>query len=349
MKLEMKQKRRYCALFPEIAMRHYGEATVRQLMSSSVKMAVDTNTLGQTSQTLWQTVASKAIDTVSKKYAFLDGLTTDIREAVTVEGPGAYPIVNVEVVTGAGDALTDATDWEKSALANKYVPVTLHRKSRPGGLTSYDLMNGERIETKLAAMVESVMAGAYADFCAAVAAVMPSTLASTTAPASGKAGVYVYDPAAWGPETVARDISPLFGEYGPVENLVLTPDLLAPLIPVNALSLGYAQPGTYGIDRIESTAGLAAAVTGNKCGGLALRKNAICMAAAPPPLDGMTSLGVRSLGTVAGIPLCLKMWEQPGQEIVWFSVETMVGFAVSNAAGIYALVEGSGTSTTPGT
>lgn len=341
--------------YPEITMRQLGETAFNAMLGSikgKIKLpsmagtqAVGSNKLGQTATTLWQSVAQQYIDAATKKYAALDTLTRGVRNEIVIEGAGVRPIVHVPVELGAGEAVLNPTDWETSALENTYVPVECDLVSRSGGLSWYDQYNNERFEDKLGSMIESCIAGVFKQFCACVAGALPTSLTSTTAPvgstpdAAGKIGVFVFDPATWGPETVARQISPLFGEYGEVEELILTPDTLAPLVPVNALSLNYNTAGTYGIGRISSTAGLAGAVTGNKCAGLALRRNGIVMATGVPKMYGpLNAIATRPLGSVAGIPLQLTTWENPGKRTVYNAVEALVGFKVANPLSVYALV-----------
>lgn len=339
-------------LTPHLAMQLYGETKTKNIVDNClrrVRMAdppagtVGSNDLGQTANTLWRIVADEWIDIVTKKYTYLDAVTTEIRDSITVEGHGVRPVVNVEMMLGAGTAIKNATNWEESALTNKYIPVTLNRISRPFGLSSYDLAHGERVGTKIGTAIAAVVAGVFADFCTLVASAMPTTLTADAAPVAptsttaGTAGLLTVTQANWTPEFVAHTVSALFGEYGPVEHLLLTPDALAPLVPANALALDYTAPGTYGIDRITSTAGLSAAITGGKCYGLAMRRDAVLMAAGTPDLSGFDPISVRDLGTVAGIPLLLKSWFKPGSEQMWFSVETMAGFALGNTNALYGI------------
>lgn len=342
-------------LTPHISMSILGEEKTKKIVDNCLRRVhmeqpawnVSNNNLGQTADTLWRVIADEWIDTTTKKYTFLDACTTQIRDVIPMEGPGVRPVVNVEMMLGAGTALINAADWEQSQLTNKYVPVTLDRISRPFGLSTYDLMHGERIGTKIGTAIEAVVAGVFAQFCAVVAAAMPATTTATVAPvaptatAGGTAGLLVTSAADWTPEFVARTVSSLFGDYGNVEHLLLTPDALAPLVPSNALSLNYATGGTYGIDRISSTAGIKDAITGSKCAGLAMRRDAVLMAGGRPDLSGLESVvSVRDIGTVAGIPLSLKSWVKPGSEQIYLSVETMAGFTIGNTAALYGIAFG---------
>lgn len=286
------------------------------------------NQLGSATDKLWQIVAPQAIDAVSKKYFNLANTTHTVEYGVP-GNPAVCPPVMVEVVKDAGDAIEDATDWEHSALVNNYVPVNLHRYSRPFVLYNKDLMAGERIATKVAAAVESVVSMVVNKFF------------GTAFAADG--AVLNADTDTFNPEFVARNVSRLFSEFGGVDDLVLSPDFFAKLVPTNALSLGTG-PGTYGIGNIHCSAGLnflpaegSTKVSTAGLHGLALRRNGIAAAFGVPDLSNLSNVAVRSLGTVAGIPLLLKSWVHAGTEGIWNSVETMAGFAVANEQSIAKL------------
>lgn len=308
-------------LFPEIFM----TATEReQFAAKMAAQVVDSNNLGGSDNALWSIVSPEAIDAVSKEYFDLS-LTSHVVESNIPADKKIRPVVYVEVVKGAGAALKNATDWKKSALESDYVPVTLDRYSRPFGLSSYDIMHGERIETKLRAAIEAVVSAVVNDFYA-------------TALNSGAAN-FTVDAATFAPEVVAQQISALFGGSGSVKDLVLDPTMFAKLVPTNALGLG-TEPGTYGIDRIHRSAGLNMATAPTSTAGLhglALRNGGIVAGFGVPDFGGMNGIAVRSLGTVAGIPLVLKSWVENGEEAIFNSVETMAGFAVGDKNAVYML------------
>lgn len=313
------------ALYPELFMTADERANFTANMVGS--QAVDQNSLGQTSDSLWSVIAPQAIDAVTKKYFDL-ARVNHVVETNIVAPAGVRPTVNVEVVTGAGTALKNATDWNASALTNTYAEVKLDRYSAPFGLSSYDIMHGEKIETKIGAAIESVVARVMNDFLGAVLG------------ASGAQSVTV-DPDTFEPDFVAKNISAIFGDFGPVDDLVLSPTYWSKLVPTNALGLG-TEPGTYGIEYFHRSAGFNATVSGltdtANLHGVALRHNGIVAGFGTPSFEGMQGIAVRSLGTVAGIPLVLKSWTATGSEVIYNSVETLAGFTVANAASIAKLV-----------
>lgn len=308
-----------------------------ELYNTAGSSNVGSNSLGQTADTLWQTVASTVIQKSELILAPLSELSTDLTNDIVVTPPGVQPTAYVEVVDGMGDALVNATDWEQSAATNRYVPVVMNRISRPFGLSSYDLAHGERIDAKLVAAIEAVAKGVFTKFVAALAAKMP-TVATTdvaaTATALGTKMLTGYSDI--DPVYVTKTLSPIFGETGKVDNLVLGPNGYAQLIPTNALSLQLAK-GTYGMGSIHESAMLSGVSTGMDVYGLAMRKNAVAFAGCRPYIDEDFEIAVRDLGTICGLPLLLKSWTVKGKELIYNSVETMAGFAIANTDGVFVL------------
>ena len=111
---------------------------------------------------LWKGVADKSTDTISGILAPIKNFILDVQPDLQVRNPDALPVVQVEVISTMGGALVDNEAWDKSAIENKYVDVKLHRISRPFMLTGYDLMRGERVESKVAAAMKEVAQGVVA-------------------------------------------------------------------------------------------------------------------------------------------------------------------------------------------
>lgn len=323
------------ALFPELGGAQRTEMNVRALREAHpdvsdkvlAQMAVSGNTLNPTSATLWATISDTAVDAVSKKY--VDMKRFAYAQAPSVSLPaGVNATVHVPVTTGAGEALVNTTNWDVTALQQKYVPVSADRISRPAAVDTYDLASGERIETKIAACVESVVAGCWAKLAAKVAAVLPTTLTATTAATTDKAGVFVTEDSTWGPEVVAKKLSTLYGDFGQPDVLALSPSLYGAVVPTNALSLDPTQEGVYGIGHLAQGAGMAAMATGGKGKGVCALSRGIGVGTMLPNLDDFTAIATRYLGEVHGIPVLLKVWSSPGSETLRVSAETYFGAAV---------------------
>ena len=326
------------ALFPALFMSADERSQFEARMAAQV---VDNNNLGQSDASLWSIISPEAIDATAKKYFDL-GRTTHVVEGYIPSAPGVRPTVHVEVVTSAGGAIKNATDWDQSNLVNKYVPVTLDRYSCPFGLSSYDIMHGETIKSKVGAAIESVVAAVVNAYFTTAAAAAP-TASGAAAPTATNAGRFLADASTFGPEVVAQQVSAIFGGYGPVDDLILDPSLWAKLVPTNALGLG-TEPGTYGVEYMHRTAGLNMAANNGLTAttgllGLAVRRNGIVAGFGVPSYDETQGIAVRALGTVAGIPLVLKSWTDRGKEIIYNSVETMAGFAVANPLSISVLTD----------
>lgn len=330
------------SLFPELGGAQRAEISVKQLRADNpeasdkmlVQMAVSGNTLNPTSATLWSTISDKFVDASRKRYVDLHRFSYAQAPSVPLPEGVAAPVY-VPVIESAGACLTDATNWDQTALSQKYVPVTTHRKSRPYALDSYDLASGERIEQKIGAAIESVVAGCWADIAAAIKATLPASLATTTAATSQNAGVYVTNANTWGPEVVAKELSTLYGDYDQPDVLALSPTLYGGIVPTNALSLNPETEGVYGIRHIFQGAGMAAMaattsnqVTTNVGKGFVCRGNALGVGTMLPHLSDFTGIATRYLGEHNGIPLLLKLWDSKGTETLRFSVETRFGVAV---------------------
>lgn len=326
------------SLFPELGGAQRSVVDVKQLRADHpeasdkmlAQMAVAGNTLNPTNATLWSTISDKFVDASRKRYV-------DLRRFAYAQAPsvplpeGVAAPVYVPVVESAGPCLTDATNWDQTALNQKYVPVTTHRKSRPYALDSYDLASGERIEQKLGAAIESVVAGCWADIATAIKAALPASVASTTAATSTNAGVFVTSADTWGPDVVAKQLSTLFGDYAQPDVLALSPFLYGGIVPTNALSLNPETEGVYGIRHIAQGAGMAAMAANESTNvgkGFVCRGNALGVATMLPHLSDFTGIATRYLGEHNGIPLLLKLWDSRGTETLRFSVETRFGVAV---------------------
>lgn len=318
-------EKRKKALFPTIFMSAEERANFKATMASQT---VGSNTLGGSNAPLWEIISPEAIDATSKKYFDLSR-TTHIVEGFIPAAPGVRPVVNVEVITSAGTALKNATNWNQSAMQNKYVQVTMDRYSCPFGLSSYDIMHGERIQTKIGAAIESVVSSVMNAFFTVLISAPGGPDGST--PTHTNVGNIHVTADDFSPEFVAHEISPIFGGFGPVDDLILDPTYFAKLVPTNALSLGTA-PGSYGVEYIHRTAGLNMPQPSELAGyhGFALRKNAVASAFGLPYYDNLTGIATQDLGRVAGIPLLLKTWTEKGSEVIYNSVETLAGFKMAD-------------------
>ncbi|MBQ9830560.1 MAG: hypothetical protein IJO38_09475 [Akkermansia sp.] len=323
------------AFFPELDGARRSEVDMKQLATQHadvsdkvrVQMAVSGNTLNPTNATLWASVADSVVDAVSKKY--VDMRRFAYAQASSVALPaGVSATVHVPVLTGAGEALVNTTNWDVSALTQNYVPVKADRLSRPAAIDSYDMANGEKLEQKLAACVEAVVAGCWKKMGAAVAASLPENITATTAATATKAGVYKVAADTWGPETVAKELSVLYGDFGQPDVLALSPTLYGSLVPTNALSLNPATAGVYGIGHIAMGAGLGACATGGAAKGVCALQRGLGVGTMLPQLDDFTVIATRYLGEVHGIPILLKVWSSPGTETLRISAETYFGAAV---------------------
>ena len=263
------------------------------------------NTFGTTTE-LWRGVADKATDTIASILAPVKNFILDVQPDLQMRNPEACPVVQVEVINSLGGALVDATDWDQSAIQNKYVDVKLHRISRPFILTSYDIMRGERVESKVAAAMKEVAQGVVGQFMAAIGAM------------GSPQGISEFSP------EVCATISGCFGDKAEVDTLLLDPANYAKIVPTNSLSLNPEAQGAYGIGHIYKTSQNAAPI-------VALTKDAVAGAVATPEVVATYGgQGMQYLGEVAGIPMVLISTWDYAKQAVKCSVETMAGFTMTD-------------------
>ena len=143
------------------------------LFPNLVNADANGNTIASTE--LWKGVSEKYADNVAKVLAPVKDCILDVQTDLQIRNADACPVVQVEVIETMGDAMIDGTTWDKSDIKNKYVDVKLHRVSRPFKLSAYDIMRGERIESKIKAAMESVANGVVSLFMNAVGANNPAT------------------------------------------------------------------------------------------------------------------------------------------------------------------------------
>ncbi|MBQ7023268.1 MAG: hypothetical protein IJN29_06785 [Akkermansia sp.] len=314
------------ALYPELfgmTAKSKGECATE---AAALQMTMSGNTLNPQAAELWSVVAEGYEAAFAKKYADLGLFAHNVDNTFAVPA-GVRPTIHVEVIETAGEAVINPTDWETSALENNYVEVKADRISRSISLNSYDLASGERWAGKREAAIASVLAGVYAQLGAAVKALAPTAAA---APAKDKVGLLSVDADTFGPEYVAENVSTVFGDYGQPDSLLLSPSLWGKVVPTNALSLNPETAGVYGVGKLAMSAGLGGLTADGKAVGLATLASGIAFGGGVPHLDPEMGCAVRSLGTICGVPMVLKVWGKPGSETIYESVETYAGFTVVN-------------------
>lgn len=257
---------------------------------------------------LWKGVADKATDTIASVLAPVKNFIMDVQPDLQVRNPEALPVVQVEVISTMGGAIIDNTDWNKSGITNKYVDVKLHRISRPFTLTGYDLMRGERVESKVQAAMKEVAQGVVTLFMNGFSEAEKATLSKFDG------------------ETAAT-ISGAFGEMADTDTLLLDPANYAKIVPTSTLAINPTAEGAYGIGHIYKSSGMTTA----KANAIALTKDAVAGAVATPEIIlTHQGQGMQYLGEVGGIPMVLISTWDYDKQAVKCSVETMAGFTITD-------------------
>lgn len=265
-----------------------------------------------TASELWKGVSEKYVDGVKKILAPVASQIMDVQTDLQVRNPDACPVVQVEVISSMGDAMIDGENWDTTNIKNKYVDVKLHRVSRPFKLTAYDIMRGERVESKVKAAMEAVAQGVNKLFYDSI---------NTFVDASASIGQYA--PSTMTPEKIV-ELSGLFAIAG----LSLEPSAYSRLVPTNGLGLDPKTEGVYGIDHIYKDELIS---DYNYVFGFAWAKDAIVGAVATPEiLFTKVGQGMQFLGEIGGIPMVLISSFDYNTQTVKCSVETLAGFTVAD-------------------
>ena len=259
----------------------------------------------------WAIVSQTAIATLEEELAPISRFSLDVSGDFKNDGDS----VSVEVIDGAGDALKNTEEWNKSDLKTGKVTVTLTRYSRPAGLSYRDRKNGVQLANKVQTIVRTVAKAFWKDLMAAVAA-------------SGAEVVKVGPRAGFKPEMMADVIWPSMTNG--VDSVYLDRMYYSKLIPTNALALNLAN-GAYsipgGIYFVEGVNVLA----GNAGVGFAARQDALAAAVRVPNIDPKLNLEMQIVESPKlGIKILLKCWPDSNTETVYISAELLAGVAVGN-------------------
>ena len=267
---------------------------------------------------LWKGVSEKYADGVKKILAPVASQILDVQTDLQVRNPDACPVVQVEVISSMGDAMIDGENWDTTNIKNKYVDVKLHRVSRPFKLTAYDIMRGERVESKVKAAMEAVAQGVNKLFYETFSDVE-------------RTNVLVKSGERLTPETAVT----ITGSYS-IDSLALSPMYYSGLVPTNGLGLDPKTEGVYGIGHIYKDETIDNSIVGH-----AWAKDGIVGAVATPEiLFTKVGQGMQYLGEVGGIPMVLISSFDYNTQTVKCSVETLAGFAVTDANKVVTFLHG---------
>lgn len=312
-----------------------------QYLAAETPLTVnDNNDLYAQSIGTWKVVSNILINPLKQILAGMYGRNV-MQDFVTWTPPGVEPTVQVPIINSVGQVYKNPTSWMNSNLDTSLVNVTLTRYSCPAAMTTYDLLYGNRFGELIGALAEAVAQQIMRDYCAAMAAALPTTTAddSNIVAADGKINLwYLENASAITPDYVTKTLGPVFGNRGDVERLVLTPEAYAYLVPTNALSLTMA-PGAYGIGEILRSAQITNADNANSAIGYGLRKDGIVYATGMLNIDAIaaTNCDIKPLFEIAGIQLYAKTWSFPGDERFYMSVEAYAGFNIGNPADVVVI------------
>ena len=104
----------------------------------------------------WTIVSQAAIATLEEELASISRFSLDVSGEFKTD-------VKVEVIDGAGEALKNTEDWNKSELKTSSVSVTLNRYSRPAGLSYKERKSGVQLANKVQTLVRTVAKAFWKD------------------------------------------------------------------------------------------------------------------------------------------------------------------------------------------
>lgn len=301
-------------------------ARLRGRFDDSVQKAVDekvsasevadpqaANTLAASA--LWKVVSDKVADKTDKVLAPVMPAITDVRESVEMLPGGIAPIVQIPVVSTVGDALVNPSNWEQTDASISYAAVQSTRISRPVGMTTYNLANGDRLESTLAAQINTVAQGIYNQFLTTVKTAAGDAVAK---PAISAATV--------------KDIASIFGDAALVDNLILDIPSYNALIPEQTTDFRPDSLDVWGVHRITRGSMLTTGVNG-----FAIARGGVSGFVGTPKIEGFKAIETRIIETAYGVPMLVKTWEGADSEMIWVSVEAVCGFVASVPERIKAL------------
>lgn len=304
-------------------------------MSADVagQQVVDANRLALDANTIWRAVVKKGVKLTDRVTAPLNSFAHDFGFLDTeIPEPGADVERMIRVVEDAGEAIIDCTDWTTSALKGTMRSVRLHRVSRPFGLSSYSFSHGDDLETYAGAAVDSVLKTAFKYVMSRIAEADAETVAIP-------GGVDGFDA-----RYVVRKLAKLFPGLGRPDSLLINPELYTQLLPVSEQDL-QIRPGSHGVREIFETVFIEGLhKTGGVEDGVGLlgMRTGLVVGGGTPKLSemGFSSIAIRDLGTINGIPMLLKMTQNGGKEIINASAESMIGATVLDPTRLKVLTLG---------
>lgn len=279
--------------------------------ANKVESLENANSITPSTDNLFKTVANKSAESVKKILAPVSGLIMDVSEDLQVSNPNATPTISVEVIKSMGEALVNPTDFTQSDIESVYVDVKTKLIARPFTLSAYDIMHGERVESKVKAACEAVAQGVVKEFANAITA----------------ENIAADELEEMNPEQAAK-ISGAFDEE--TATLVLTPSAYSTLVPTSNFGIDPANDGAYGIGHIYKSA-----IMPTNSDAVAMTADAVAGALATFQVVDMPNSGidVQSLGLVGGIPMVLRT-EWTFNQTLRCSVETLAGFKVTDKSKI---------------
>lgn len=263
-------------------------------------------------------LADQAILVLQNKLAPLNAFSQDF--GVDVMRPRAT--VQVEKSGTPATGQTNPTNYESGDTTNTNVAVSVSEYSQSFHVTSQELMQGHKLETKAANNLHALADDVW-DVCAAL---LDETVHTNTVVVAAEASIAAADlQEGWG--SIAKS---------PQKHVVLNGTAFAQFLPTNRESF-VPGAGAYGFDGFHLATKWDAAQDANTRG-FFCGPNALAVASGLPDISPAVRNQCEAIRTVEipelGLSVQLVMWGSSATRATWISYGVMFGAAVGDASAL---------------
>ena len=237
--------------------------------------------------------------------------------------------VQVEKSGTAATGQTNPTNYESGDTTNTNVEVSVNELSQSFHVTSQELMQGHKLETKadnnLRALADDIWDTCAALFNVATSGYSQQIIADWSSdPTANRATVWA---------NIAKS---------PEKHLILDGSAYSEQLPTNLESFNPSQNGAYGWDGLHLCTKWDASGLEANAYGLAVGPNAMAVASGLPELSGPVRNQVEAVRSVfvpdLGITVQLVLWGSSATRATWVSYGVMFGAAAGDTTAASIIV-----------
>jgi hypothetical protein len=266
-----------------------------------------------------------ALTVLGSDLTMLEGFSTDVSD----ERGAPRQTIQVELVTGAGNVVSNPVNFEVTAATNTNVAVVLNHLSRPVEVSAQDLNQGQRLETK-AKKALMVISNAIQDACLSLVTAANYTNTMVELAVAQDSAAY------------AKFLKDMWaGIVGGQRNLVLTNETFAQYLPTNLESFDPTRQraGLYGYNLFTHSSRFVAASAQADIVGFVADPSAMAIAARLPADPGAAKerdyivSDVVTIGEL-NIPVEFNVWFSRATRSHWMSYDICFGAAKGDATAL---------------